>query len=34
MSGGAVLSLGAWLFMFSVFIGGYALSFLIKKVWN
>jgi hypothetical protein len=34
MSGGAVLSLGAWLFMFSVFIGGYSISFLIKKVWN
>jgi hypothetical protein len=34
MSGGAVLSLGAWLFMFSVFIGGYSISFLIKKIWN
>ena len=34
LSGGAVLSLGAWLFMFSVFIGGYSISFLIKKVWN
>jgi hypothetical protein len=34
LSGGSVLSLGAWLFMFSVFIGGYSISFLIKKVWN
>jgi hypothetical protein len=34
LSGGSVLSLGAWLFMFSVFIGGYAIAFLIKKVWN
>jgi hypothetical protein len=34
LSGGAVLSLGAWLFMFSVFIGGYLISFFIRKVWN
>lgn len=34
LSGGSVLSLGAWLFMFSVFAGGYLLAFLIKKVWN
>jgi hypothetical protein len=34
LSGGAVLSLGAWLFMFSVFIGGYSVAFLIKKLWN
>ena len=34
LSGGSVLSLGAWLFMFSVFIGGYSIAFLIKRVWN
>ena len=34
LSGGASLSVGAWLFMFSVFIGGYSIAFLIRKVWN
>ena len=34
LSGGSVLSLGAWLFMLSVFVGGYSIAFLIKKVWN
>jgi hypothetical protein len=34
LSGGSVLSPGAWLFMFSVFIGGYSIAFLIRKVWN
>ena len=34
LSGGSVLSPGAWLFMISVFIGGYSIAFLIKKVWN
>ena len=34
LSGGSVLSVGAWLFMFSVFIGGYSIAFLIKRVWN
>jgi hypothetical protein len=34
MSGGSTMSIGAWLFMFSVFIGGYSIAFLIKKVWN
>ena len=34
LSGGSVLSTGAWLFMISVFIGGYAIAFLIKRVWN
>jgi hypothetical protein len=34
LSGGSVLSPGAWVFMFSVFIGGYAVAFLMKKAWN
>ena len=34
LSGGAVLSPGAWLFMISVFIGGYSIAWLMKKVWN
>ena len=34
LSGGSVLSPGAWLFMVSVFIGGYAISYMMRKVWN
>ncbi len=34
MSGGSVLSPGAWLFMISVFIGGYSVAFLMRKLWN
>lgn len=34
LSGGSVLSPGAWMFMFSVFIGGYSIAFLLRKAWN
>lgn len=34
LSGGAVLSLGAWLFMISVFVGGYSVAWIMKKAWN
>ena len=34
LSGGAVQSPGAWLFMISVFIGGYAIATLMRKAWN
>ncbi len=34
LSGGAVLSVGSWAFMFSVFIGGYALAYFVRKLWN
>ena len=34
LSGGAVLSVGSWVFMFSVFAGGYALSVLVRRLWN
>jgi hypothetical protein len=33
LSGGALLSAGAWAFMFSVFGGGYALAYLMRKQW-
>lgn len=34
LSGGAVLSAGSWAFMFAVFIGGYALAYFVRKLWN
>jgi uncharacterized membrane protein YedE/YeeE len=34
LSGGAVLSVGSWAFMFSVFGGGYALAYFVRKLWN
>ena len=34
LSGGSVLSPGAWLFMLSVFVGGYSVAWLMKKAWN
>ncbi len=34
LSGGSVQSPGAWLFMISVFVGGYSIAFLMKKAWN
>jgi hypothetical protein len=34
LSGGAVLSLGSWAFMFSVFGGAYALAYFLRKFWN
>lgn len=33
LTGGAVLSLGAWAFMISIFIGGYAVAYLFRKEW-
>lgn len=34
LSGGAVLSVGSWLFMFAIFAGGYALAYFVRKLWN
>jgi len=34
LSGGSVLSPGAWLFMLSVFVGGYSVAWIMKKAWN
>ncbi|MBN2082772.1 YeeE/YedE family protein [bacterium] len=34
LSGGAVLSVGSFVFMLSVFAGGYLLAYLFRRVWN
>ena len=34
LSGGAVLSAGAWIFMLSVFAGGYAFAWLMRREWS
>lgn len=34
LSGGAVLSAGAWVFMLSVFAGGYALAWFVRRQWT
>lgn len=33
LSGGAMLSLGSWIFMMSVFAGGYAFAWFVRKEW-
>lgn len=33
LSGGAVLSVGAWAFMFAVFGGAYLLAYFVRKLW-
>lgn len=34
LSGGAVLSVGSWAFMFAVFGGAYALAYFVRRTWN
>ena len=34
LSGGAVLSVGSWAFMFAVFAGAYALAYFVRKLWT
>jgi hypothetical protein len=34
LSGGALLSVGAWAFMFSIFGGGYALAWFLRRQWR
>lgn len=34
LSGGATLAVGSWVFMLAVFAGGYALSWLVRRLWN
>ena len=34
LSGGAVLSVGAWAFMLSVFAGGYAVALFVRRQWR
>jgi len=34
LSGGAVLSVGSWAFMFAVFAGAYLLAYSFRRFWN
>jgi len=34
VSGGAVLSAGAWIFMLAVFAGGYATAWFVRRQWQ
>ena len=34
LSGGAVLSVGSWIFMLSVFAGGYAFAWFMRRQWS
>jgi len=34
ISGGALLSVGSWVFMLSVFAGGFAAAFFLRRVWR
>lgn len=34
LSGGALLSVGSWAFMFSVFAGGYAAAWFLRRQWR
>ena len=34
LSGGAVLSVGSWTFMFAVFAGAYAIAYFVRRLWN
>ena len=34
LTGGAVMSVGSWIFMLSVFGGGYALAWLVRRQWS
>jgi uncharacterized membrane protein YedE/YeeE len=34
LSGGAMLTLGGWAFVIGMFSGGYAIAFLVKRLWK
>ena len=34
LSGGAVLSVGSWAFMFAVFAGGYGVAWFVRRLWQ
>lgn len=34
LSGGAVLSVGSWAFMFAIFAGGYAVAWFLRRLWT
>lgn len=33
LSGGALMSVGSWIFMLAVFAGGYALAYFVRRQW-
>jgi hypothetical protein len=33
LSGGALLSLGSWVFMLALFAGGYAAAWFVRREW-
>lgn len=33
LSGGALMSVGSWVFMLSIFAGGYAMAYFIRRQW-
>ncbi|MBI4427815.1 MAG: YeeE/YedE family protein [Ignavibacteriales bacterium] len=34
LTGGAVLSLGSWIFMIAVFVGAYAVAYVVRRQWT
>jgi hypothetical protein len=34
LTGGALLNLGSWIFMLSVFAGGYAVAYVVRREWR
>jgi uncharacterized membrane protein YedE/YeeE len=34
LTGGALLSVGSWAFMLSVFAGGYAVAYFFRRQWT
>jgi hypothetical protein len=34
LSGGAILSVGSWAFMLSVFAGGYGVAYFVRRQWR
>ena len=33
IAGGAMLSLGSWIFLFAIFAGGYGMAYFVRKQW-
>ena len=33
LTGGALLSVGSWIFMIAIFIGAYAFAYFMKRQW-
>ena len=34
LSGGAMLSVGSWVFMLAVFAGGYGMAYFVRRQWT